>query len=304
MSLINVNLGILAYSDAEASNQPQLRLADLKWSLLGLHTESVRNVSVALAPGESMTVFSSARSLTFNAGTFFQVTKHGDRMRINASIGQRIGRAIGQDATTVWTISRTDRVMRIEATAGTLPNLATVQVGDFIRLDSAFSPLNQGSHLILGKSATFVEVENPFAQAESATELISIYGSGPVQIGDVLDVTVPEFTFVNQGSFPVLDVTDSYIEVLNPSCYPQTVTGIVSGITVYPFSYKWMLLAVDRKVKVGLNGDLAQSIEVEPPVEGDINRTPGLMLKRGKVFEISIKNVGLKPVQGFALLAE
>lgn len=304
MSLINVNLGILAYSDAEASNQPQLRLADLKWSLPGLHTESVRNVAVALAPGESMTVFSSARFLSFNTGTLFQITKQGDRMRIKASIGQRLNRAIGQDLTTTWTISRADRVMRIEATAGTLPNLATVQVGDSIRLASGFSPLNQGAYLILGKSATYVEVENPYAQSESVTEQVSIYSSGPVQIGDVVDVTALEFTFVNQGSFPVVDVTDSYIEVLNPSCYPQTVTGITSGVTVYPFSYKWMLLAVDRKVKVGLNGELAQSIEVEPPIEGDINRAPGLMLKRGKVFEISIKNVGPKPVQGFVLLAE
>lgn len=303
MSLLNINLGILAYADGPASNQPQVRLADLKWSMLGLPTDSFRNVPISLAPGESMVVASTARALTL--GSDITVQKSGDKMRLVCSIGQRASRNAG-DSSTEWTVTKSGEVTRMTAGAGGMPDFGSIQAGDLLNVVAGLNPLNRGEFMILSKGPDYVEFVNQFAVAESAVVGVdlSIYSSGPVQKGDVLDISSPSLAFPNQGSFPVTAVTDQYIEVLNPNAFPQSVSGVSSGISIYPYSYKWMLIAADRKVSVGLNGAPPSSIEVEPAVEGDLIKNPGVFLKRGKVFEVRIMNVGLQQASGFLLLAE
>lgn len=305
MSLLNVNLSILAYSDATATLQPNVRLADLKWSLLGLPSDNFKNVPISLAPGETLTVASTSRTLSYSGATSFVVTKQGaDRMRISASFGQRLSRNSG-DNTTVWDLTKNGQVVRLTASANTAPGFAGIQIGDSVNL-TAFNSYNNGEYVILSKGTNYIEFVNAYAQNQAGvtTSPLSIYSSGPVQKGDILDITSPQFAFPNQGAFPVLAVTDQYIEVLNPNAFNQTVTGITTGFDVYPYAYKWMMIAVDRKVVVGLNGSGPSSIEVEPPVEGDLIKTPGLFLKRGKVFQVQIMNTGAVQALGFLLLAE
>ena len=305
MSRLNVNIGILAYEDSQATLQPQVRLADLKWSLLGLPTDNFRNLPISLAPGESLVVASTARGLSFNNVTQFVITKNNDRMRISGSIGQRVSRDSG-DSSTAWSLTQNGVVTRLTASSGTIPDFTEVAVGDFVNMGSGFQPFNQGQFLILSKGSNYIEFQNPYAQPESniVGSTLSIYSSGPVQVGDTLDITSAQFSFPNQGSFPVLEVTDLYIDVLNPKAFPQTVSGVSSGIAIYPYAYKWLGVAIDRRILVGLNGSSPSVLEVEPPMEGDIVNQPGFLLKRGKVFQVSVFNPGPTPAQGFLILAE
>jgi hypothetical protein len=305
MSLMNLNLALLAYEDGPASVQPKLRLADLQWSLLGIPTKNFKQIPLSLAPGELLNVASTARTLTFNGSTSFVITKSGDRMRITAGIGQRTARSYG-DSTTEWTLSRTGNVMRLESTGGTAPNFASMNAGDFIFVGSGFSPFNQGEHQIVKRGANYVEYMSDIGAAEGPiTGGINIYASGPVQKGDILDLNNTNFASPNQGTYPVLLATDTFIEVLNQDAFPETVTGITSGLTIYPFAYKWMFLVVDHKVVAGLNGETpSDKLIVEPAVEGDLTKSPGLLLKRGKVFEVQIFNPTLQQVSGFLILAE
>ena len=305
MSLLNVNLALLAYSDATATQTPNLRLADMKWSMQGLPTSNFKNIPISLSPGESMTIASTIRTLAFTAQTNFVVTKRGsDRMRITGSFGQRISRQLG-DETTVWSIELSGNAVRLKYSSGATPNLSNIQIGDKIKITGA-QTFNCGEFMVLSKGSDSLDFSNSYAQAESniEAEKISVYSNGPVQKGDILDISAPQFTFVNQGSFPILEVTDSYIEVLNPNAFDQTVAGVTSGFSVYQYAYKWMMIAVDRKVRVGLNGQAPTVIEVEPAVEGDLIKQPGIFLKRGKVYEVQIMNSGLENVQGFLVLAE
>lgn len=306
MSLLNINLGVLAYSDGPASNQPKMRLADLAWSMQGLPTGQFRNTPISLAPGETMTVATTVRPITLTSETEVTITSiDGDRMIVTGNFGQRTARATG-DQSTVWEITKSGSVVRLSVKSGAAANFAQVQVGDILNVSQGFCVQNQGEFLILSKGSNYVEYINAYAQEETdiSGEPVSIYSSGPVQKGDIIDLTSQSLAFPNQGSFPVTAVTDKYIEVINPQAFPQTVSGFSSGMCVYPFAYKWVMVAVDHKVLVGLNGNAPGSIEVEPQVENDLVRNPGIFLKRGKVFELQIMNPGLKPVSGFVLLAE
>jgi len=304
MSLLNVNLGIVAYVDGPSTNQPRLKQADLQWSLMGIPTNNFKNIPISLAPGESQTIASLARTLSYNAGTAFTITSTSGIMRIAGSFGQRASRLYG-DTTTEWAITVSGAAVKMQFTGtGTAPNFATIQVGDKVDIGAGFNALNQGEHLILSKGVDYIEFMLPQAQAETVTGTISIYSSGPVQKGDILDITASEFAFPNQGTFAVAKVTDQYIEVANPNAFAQVVTGVTTGLTIYPSAYKWMAIMTDHKLVVGLNGDAPTKIEIEPPVEGDLVKNPGLFLKRGKVFEVQVKNPGQKKLEGMLILAE
>lgn len=305
MSFLNVNLGLLAYQDGPSTNQPRLRLADLQWSLQGITTNNFKNIPISLAPGETQTITTTARTLTVSPSDTFEVTNLGSGiMRVAGDFVPRTGRAYG-DGTTQWTTTKSGSAVKMQAVGGTMPTFAGMSVGDQITIAAGFNPLNQGTFIILSKGADYVEFVNPYAEAEVAVMgTLYIYSPGPVQKGDTLDITASEFAFPNQGSFSIVAVTDQYIDVLNPNVFPQSVTNVNDGFTIYQSAFKWMALMVDRKIFVGLNGDAPGKVEVEPAVEGDLAKNPGMFVKRGKVFEVQLKNSGQQVASGFLILAE
>jgi hypothetical protein len=304
MSFLSLNIGILAFADAVKSQQPDIRLADIKWSLQGLQTNSFKQIPVSLAPGETLTLASTSRTLNVSNSQLV-ITKKESTMRIAASIGQAVVKNAG-DATTLWSFTKSHNgVCKLEATGGTIPNLSLVSAGSILELKNPFSVRNQGQFLILKSSSTSVEFINELASSEasSVTAGVDIFTKN-IQVGDILDITASEVAFPNRGSFPVSKVGADYIELVNPSAFPETATGVSSGIVAYPFAYKWVMAAVDRKVLMGLNGSSPSAIEIEPPVEEDIVKNPGLFIKRGRVFEVTMTNTGIQQVSGFLILAE
>jgi hypothetical protein len=307
MSLLNVNLAILAYADAPASATPLLRLADLKWSMMGLPTDNFRNIPLSLAPGETATIASTARPITVLYSSGYEVSRpEPGVMRITGNLGQRIGRLDGSDETTEWSFTKTGDLVRATHTGnGTAPSLpGSVWPGDGVTLDSPFGTYNQGDFTIVSVSSNHFEFLNPVGQEETVAGKIRFYTSGPVQKGDILDISSETFSYLNRVTAPISRVNDQFIEVPAQNVVPETVTQLLGGVNIYPNAYKWLLIAVDHKAIVGLNGEVPTSVEVEPYAEGDLTKQPGLFMKRGKVFEVRIKNPGLTPVQGFVILAE
>lgn len=305
MAYTNIDLAFSVYADPTASRQPLVKLADVKWSILGQPTGKSQTIPFSLAPNESMTIASSVRPVSFTTAASFQVQAvDGGIMRITSTLGQRTTRSMG-DNTTVFALSKTSDVMRLTSTSGTAPSWASISTGDLISFTTGWQVYNQNEFKILSKGANYIEFRNGIGLVETAvTGGLNVYTSGPVQKGDKVDISNPAFSFPNQGTFSVVAATDTYIDVLNPDVFPQTVTGISNGFSIYPNSYSWMLLAAEHKVIVGLNGDAPSSIQVEPYREGDINKQPGLFLKRGKVFEVRIYNPGSEIASGFLVLAE
>lgn len=306
MSLINVSLNVTAYADAPKTANPQVKHADYSWSMLGMPTGIPKQTDISLAPGESKQIISSARSLSFNGSTSFDVESvDGVKTRLKGSFGARTSRDSG-DGTTEWTIALVNKLVTMTYTGtGAAPNFGGMLVGDSVTLGTAFNALNQGSFQIQKVGANYIQFVNAVAQGETIAAQAEIYSSGPVQIGDFLDLTSAQFAFPNRGVFEIIGVTDSYVEFNNTNAIPETgVTGVTSGLVIYPKAYKWLLIAVDRKVTASFNTDASTGCEIEPSVDQDFAENPGLLVKRGKVFELTLTNPGLEVVTGVVLLAE
>lgn len=306
MSLINVSLNLVAYADAMKNVNPSVKFTDLKWSMLGLPTNASQMVPIVLSPGTSQTVMSLARSLSYSGATSFVVSAvpASSYAQIAGSFGQRTGRSDG-DATTQWAISITNTLVKAQFTGtGTAPDFTTIQVGDGVTLGAGFSTFNQGDFVVVNKGVNYVEFINAIGVAETVAAQVDIYSNGPVQVGDIIDITNGAFSFPNQGQFQIVRVTDTFVQFTNSSVVAETVTGITSGLSIYPIADKWMLLAIDNRVICQFNGDTGTGCEVEPPVTGDIEKNPGLLLKRGKIFQLTLSNPGLNVANGFVFLSE
>jgi len=307
MSLLNLNLNLVAYADEARSANPMVKFADLSWSILGLPTSTPRSVPIALSPGQTSVIMSLERAITYNGSTSFVLSQvlNSSNVRIATAIGQRVGRVDG-DGTTQWAVSVTNQITRLTHTGtGTAPTFSGMVAGDGITIESPFAVQNIGSFTIVRVGSNYVEFEFPFALAETVIGQVEIYSSGPVQVGDQLDITSPLFSYPNRGQFRLLTVTDTFVEFSNPESVPETVTSVAAGdFTIYPEAYEWLLLAVDRKVVVRCNGDTGSGVEVQPVKEGDLVKYPGLMLKQGKIYRLDIYNPGLSVANGFVFLAE
>ena len=307
MSLLNLSVNLVAYADELKNANPMVKFADLRWSMLGLPTDIPRQVPVFLPPGTTQTVMSTERTLTFNGATSFSIANVSGTsyVRLAGNFGARIARLDG-DVTTQWALVKTNQLVRLTYTGtGTAPTFTGIQVGDGITLGSPFQSINQGDYVIVSKGVDWVEFTAPNAFNETIVGQVQIYSSGPVQAGDLLDISSSQFAFPNRGVFTILRVTDEYVEFSNPEAVAQSgVTSVTSGLSIYPEAYRWMLLAIDRKVVVKLNSDTQSGCEVEPPKELDLVNNPGLMIKRGKVFRIDIENPTLEVAQGLLFLAE
>jgi hypothetical protein len=305
MALLNVNLNVLSYLDSSKSANPKLKQLDTSISLMGMPTANIKNIPISLMPNESINVVSTLRALSYTGGNVFAVSKNQSTARFTGSFGQRTGRTDG-DATTQWLISKNQDLVTATFTGtGTAPNFGSMQAGDGITLDAPFSSLNRGDFIAVKIGANYVQYVNPIAAGETIVGQVDVYSSGPVQKGDILDLTSTQFAFPNNGQFVISRITDSFIEFSNPNAVPETgITGVTSGLNIYKDAYKWLFLIIDNKVYVKLNGNNDSTCEVEPPVLQDLENNPGMMLKRGRVFQVDISNPTSYNVIGQLFLAE
>jgi hypothetical protein len=310
MGMLNVNFQVLAYLDAQKTANPLIRVPDMKFQMMGVPTGVPKFLPIYLAPGESQTLLNMSRALSFNGSTSFSITKVSgtDYARLNGAFGARTARAAG-DGTTQWALTVTNGLVRLQYTGtGTAPTFGGMQAGDGLTIEktSGFNALNQGDFTITKVGADYVEFKNAFATGETVTSAVSIYSSGPVQVGDVLDLSSTAFSYVNRGQFKILRLTADYVEFSNPSAVAEaSITGVgATDLVIYNISYKWMSILTDQRLIVRLNGDTSSSVEVEPPTPGDLAGNPGFYAKRGKVYSVTLYNPGLDSATGIIFLAE
>lgn len=307
MSFINVHLNVTAYADEKSNVNPRVKYVDLLWSLNGMPTDIPKEVPIFLAPGETRTIASNARTLSFTGATSFDITQPASSTiaRLVGDFGARTARGDG-DATTEWTVTRTNTLVRLQwTTTGTAPVFGGMAVGDGITIDAPFATFNRGDFTIVSVGSDYVEFTNKLATNETVTGQVEIYSSGPVQVGDTLSLTNTAFSFPNRGQFKILRVTDSLVEFSNADVVPETgITGVTDGLVIYSSSWLWMMAALDGRAIVRLNGDTGSGVEVEPQTDGDIVNNPGLFLKRGNVFQVDIENPNLEQISGVLVLAE
>jgi hypothetical protein len=173
---------------------------------------------------------------------------------------------------------------------------------------SGFSQSNQGKFTILAKTSTSISFQNLNAAAESATILdplnFLIYSNGggssnQIQIGDRVVISAG-FSEATRNTYTIYEVTPLWFEVLigAPNGIPLE-SGIIpgaSGIIFYNNSKSYVMVAAQNKCSIRINADSSDNSVVEPPFEVDNPEKPGIYMKHGTVYAMSIKNLSLEPM--------
>lgn len=323
-SNLNLRVGFLAFSDLKPTNNPSIRNVDLAYNLLGQVVNRPKAEEFVVPPGFTQSVFDGTRSTSIDGTSEFDVSQPYPASlniyRFTSSGGTapdfRTNRAIGLDNTSTVSVTASGSVSTYSFTGGTLPNLASVQVGDILRVSagSGFNAANQGSFTIIGKTSTSLQVQNLSPAPENITildaSLVLVYSNGgssnQVQIGDKVVISAG-FSLATQGTYVVSDIAPLFFEITvgNAGGLPIE-TGIIptaSGMVFYNSAIRYALVAAQDRCSVQVNADTSDNNLIEPIQAGNPEQ-PGLYLKMGTIYALSIHNLSLEPLTVLVATAE
>lgn len=207
------------------------------------------------------------------------------------------------------------------ATAGTAVatngfTTANVQVGDnmLILPGAGCSQASQGLFTILAKTSTSVTVQNLNAINESfavldATQFL-IYSNGgttnQTQINDTVDISAG-FSLATSGNYTVTQVTPKWIEIAEaaPNGLPleSNIIPTAAGFVIYKTVKNFVMIAAQQSVAVSFNGDTSATVLIDPLEEANPER-PGVLLKNGSFYKLTIQNNGLSTATVMVATAE
>lgn len=311
-SQLNLQINAIAFADNNPSNNPMLRHFDLTYKLLGLAAKNPDQKPYSVAPNSSQVIYDGTRSNSIDGTTEFDVSKpYLDKNTYRFSWNGngtapvfRTDRAAGITTSSQFTISINGPVATLTNTAG--PFVTTnIQIGDILLMQSGAgaSAANQGRFSIIAKTANSISIQNLNGAAESFTvadaSKMLIYSNGgsnnQAQIGDKVMLSAG-FSPASFAVYEIVEVTPDWFEVNvgSPNGIPLE-TGIIptaTGLVIYKTVKQFVLVAAQQKVSLSFNDDTSNTVLVEP-IEPDNAERPGILLKNGSFYKLTINNTGI-----------
>ena len=321
----NLQLNSIAFADTTISNNPQIRNWDLGFKLLGQPVDNPRSENFNISPGTSKNVFDGSRSTALDGTSAFDISQpypaYPGTYRFTNSGGTnpafRTNRLLGADVTTQITVTVNGPIMTLTQSGGTAINTSSVAIGDILNIGpgAGLSFPNQGQWTIIAKTSTSLTVQNLNGVAETAiildpTQFIAFSNGGnnsnQTQIGDKVIIGAG-FSQVTCGTYIISNITPSYFEIA--TSYPNGLpieSGVipgVAGLVFYGAAKQFVLVAAQQKCSVQVNADSSDNNLVEP-VEIDNPERPGLFIKQGTVYSLTIHNLSLETLSVIVATAE
>lgn len=312
-AFLNVTLKLLAFGDKSVNSNPRLRYVDWSRDASGIQVRDPKSESHSIDPGATKLIFDGTRPTTIGGTTAFSVTLSPldpSRYRIawtgGTNPGFRTDRSLALSGVSVTVAPQANGTVILSVPVG--PDFTGVVAGDTVLIPDAstgdasgpFSALNGGRWLVLAvlDSRTLSLARPPGADLSSTAEVVPVtansqlqaFSTVGVQVGDKVDVSLG-FALVTRKTFDVVAVTSTYIEVISTSALPPE-TGIVptsAGMVFYTDSKSLVYVEVDQEAAVRLNGSTDNSQRLSPIEAGNSDR-PGIFLKRGPAWSLSIVN--------------
>lgn len=310
---LNILLSINAYEDENPINNASKN--NFKWTqdLQGISISEPESNSIKLPAGQSKVLFSGSALLSDDNTTTYDLTlkpSTSNTYIILHNTGTapqfRTPRAISADATTQVTVSKNGPLLTFTATSGTVWSMASVLVGDEVRLGGVFNVSNQGKHKIVGKTSNSFTVDLASGVAEGPITLgltfstqVQIYSSTGVQVGDKLDIK-SSFSTVSYGTYEVTDVASNYIEIFSSKSLPAEL-GILTQLSIYTSQKKFVYIESDKKVSIKINGIMSNTIE---PIQFGTKQKSGMFLSNSSIYSLEIENTTLESANIFYVSAE
>ena len=317
MPNLNLNFQVLIFEDS-ADRNPQIRLPDLSKSIQGIPVTYDKSDRILLNPGDIDNIAVTTRAILWDTTTQLSISRPvalNDNIRVTwTGTGTnpifRTNRNMGGDATTTVSITRVSPyTARLQQVAGTAFTLGGVVIGDFVRfepntdlLTSPFSAANVGTTLqIQAVGSNYIDfIDNGQASLDtnivlgaSYSQVLKVISPGPVKVGDTIELTGSNINLSNQGNYTITDVSDSWVQFINPFAYPQTVlydTNLAS-FTIYQYLIGFVLargIGGPFQVKFG---NQTQWVTVD--MLGDT----AIFLGSVSTYQIQATNPGPNPVE-------
>lgn len=325
MSILNLQLHSISFFDNKPSNNPMLRHFDLTYKLMGQKVDNPEQKIFLIPPQTFETIYDGTRANSINSLTEFDVTKpyiDKDIYRftwngVGANPAFRIDRNIGITTSTQFSVTVNGPIATFTLTAG--PFVTTnIQVGDILLIlsNAGCSASNQGRYVILSKTTNSITVKNLDAVVETFTisdvDHFLIFSNGgssnAPQIKDTLLIS-GGFSQATWGSYEILEVTPTWIEIAVglPNGIPlQTnIAPTPSNFVIYKKLKRFVLIATQSPISVRFNDHAGDEVVVAP-LDASYNspELPGLLLKCGDFYKLTLNNNSIFPAQVLVATAE
>lgn len=316
----------LAYADLGATSNPLKRNVD--WAIQ--RSYPVRNAGgtpLTLAPGETVSVFSGARSTSIGSSTSFRLALSPlspVRYRFTNDAGTlpalRTDRGLLVAGTPITATVNANSTLTLSAAPGTFTGTVStdtlfipgVSTGDSA---SPFSSINEGYWVVLSVAinGSSVQLSRPSGTSfsgvselvtPSTDDQVQTYSALGVQVGDKVTITAG-FDISVQGTYSVSAVNPKWFEVLAIQPLPTGVSAVpgVSGIQFYTLAKRYLRVEVDQECVLRLNGDTTDLNRLTPWVAGDPENT-SFFEKVGPTWSATIVNKSTSSLNVFFISAE
>ena len=313
-AFLNVTMKLLAFGDKSLNSNPRLRYVDWNRDASGIQVRDPKAESHSIDPGATKLIFDGTRATTISGSTAFAVTLSPldpSRYRIAWTGGTnptfRTDRSLTLNGIAVTIAAQANSTVIMTVPAGP-PDFTGVNAGDTVFIPDAstgdaagpFSPLNGGYWQVLAVlSSTSLSLARFAGTDFSATnEVVTLtansqlqaFSTAGVQVGDKVDISAG-FATTTRTTFEVIAVTQTFIEVISTTALPPetAITPGTSGMIFYTDAKSFLYVEADQEAAVRLNGSTDSSQRLSPIEAGNPDR-PGIFLKRGPAWSLSIVN--------------
>lgn len=286
------------YEDASQTNNPAKN--NVRWtnSIDNVEVSEPESRSLKVAGKQTETLFSGVvdtdvdGTTTFNlnikpsvSGTY--VLKHN----AGTAPAFRTKRALGTDATSQVTVTKSGALLTFTASGGTAFVTTGMVYGDSVRLGNIFSIYNRGVYKLLSFTSNSFTVENIAGVVESVTlgatfdDEIRVFSAEGVQIGDKVKLPA-NFSGYSQDVYEITDVDPEYLEIHTNRAIPEE-TNIQAQVVVYSTSKTFFYIECDKPCTLFIDG--INQGQIKPFFFGTKQKS-GVFMRTGSMYSAEIRN--------------
>lgn len=326
MTTININASILGYNDLKQSNNPLKRPINWTTQILGIDGKNAGNQPYTIPAQSVLSIFNGTRSILADGTTEYSLSLNAldpSRYRLKwtgtgTNPAFRTSRSVSTATGTLSFVLNPNQTVTVTSSLGAV--FGAVQANDTVFVpgvstgDTAgpFDPLNEGFWVVLSASTTSLTLARPVGVFEGKTETVSIasntkfqaWSATGVQVGDTLDLTSSNFATVSQRLFEVIDVRAGSVDFISTLPLPdETKVPGAMGIQFFSQSKYLLMVETNQDVSLRINGDISDNVIVEPVTPND-DSFPGIFIKTGTIYSLSIKNLSASDASVVVMTAE
>ena len=285
MSNFRISTHLVAFRGSMENSNPLQRTLDWQRTVQVADAENAVSTSGTLAPGETRTLFSGARTLLVDNTTEFSIElvpgetgvyriRHTDGM----APGFRTTRTLsGIGSASVAVTVNADATVFFDVTSGTFAGALAGDIlwlpGDSEGVSSPFELENQGFWQILKATSARITARrlqglfNGVSQSAVSVDATTVraFSSDGVQAGEKIAL-MDGFVSANLNTFPIGEVTDAYVDVIAGGGMVAE-TGVLpgtDGVAAYRASMRYVRVETDRECVVRVNGDSGNLQRLQP----------------------------------------